>query len=521
MSTPLNILEVISDQHQAACTGYEGHPQAITPNMDRLAAMGTRFRYAYTQNPICTPSRVSILSGQYCHNHGYFGLSGPRPHSLPSFLSHFRGQGYRTAGIGKLHTPNDPEDWLRDHCDLYAECYSYGERSSSGEAQSLYYDFLLAHGRSHLDDDSVALPEFRGAQQHDARPSILPLELSVEGWCVSTAKRFIDESHAAAKPFCMQVSLPRPHQCYTPDRRFWEMYGENLDLPATFENDCAHRPPHFRAMVERARTKGKGLIEPTDWLSTSRRVWRGYLACITQVDWALGELINHVEQLGLLGNTVIIYHADHGAYSGTFGVPEKAPGICSEAVCRVPYLWYVPGMTQARAQSTQLVENIDLAPTITSLCGLPAMDTTDGHDLTPLLRGGDQTLRGVAVTEHPWSKSIRWDRWRLVHYQPAMFPGGKDRDTGELYDIEADPWETRNLYHDPAHRATVEEGRRLLLEWLIDTTRQVTYWPEPGRVDGNPYATATAADGKIGNHANPHVTLKNAGDNALWSRNYL
>ena len=74
-----NVVYVISDQHQAACTGYEGHPQAITPNMDRLAKQGVRFTRAYTQNPICTPSRTSILSGQYCHNHGYYGLNGPAP----------------------------------------------------------------------------------------------------------------------------------------------------------------------------------------------------------------------------------------------------------------------------------------------------------------------------------------------------------------------------------------------------------------------------------------------------------
>jgi len=96
----LNVLHIIADQHQAACMGHEAHPQAITPNLDRLAAESVRFTRAYTQNPICTPSRVSILSGQYCHNHGYYGLSGPRPVALPSFFSHFKAHGYRTAGIG-------------------------------------------------------------------------------------------------------------------------------------------------------------------------------------------------------------------------------------------------------------------------------------------------------------------------------------------------------------------------------------------------------------------------------------
>src|ERR1035438_3837394 len=95
---PWNVLYVISDQHQAACMGVEGHPQAITPNMDSVARRGVRFASCYTQNPICTPSRTSILSGQYVHNHGYYGLCGPPPPvDLPSFFSHFRRYGYRTA----------------------------------------------------------------------------------------------------------------------------------------------------------------------------------------------------------------------------------------------------------------------------------------------------------------------------------------------------------------------------------------------------------------------------------------
>ena len=118
-----NVLHVISDQHLATCTGYEGHPQAITPHMDEMAANGVRFNNAYTQNPICTPSRVSILSGQYCHNHGYYGNHGPTPKHLPNFLGHFKANGYRTAAIGKLHVPNDPINWLIEDVHYWRDCY--------------------------------------------------------------------------------------------------------------------------------------------------------------------------------------------------------------------------------------------------------------------------------------------------------------------------------------------------------------------------------------------------------------
>lgn len=501
MSTsPLNVLFVVSDQHLATCTGYEGHPQAITPNLDRLAREGVRFSNAYTQNTICTPSRVSLFSGQYCHNHGYYGLSGPRPDRLPGFLGHFRAQGYRTAGIGKLHTPNDPEDWLLDQVDLYAECYNYGGKLSV--EGSAYFEYLERLGLRDQ-EDSIRLPEFPGNQQDEARPSNLPYEHSVEGWCVQQAVQFMDKARAEGKPFCMEVSLPRPHQCYTPDRKFWDLYPEDLALPPTLRQDASHRPPHFQAMVDRGR-RWEGLAEPKGADHVRRRVWRGYLACITQVDFALGQLLGHLDRTGLAGNTVVIYGSDHGAYSGTHGVPEKAPGICSESVCRVPYLWRVPGIAKAGHVCRQLVENVDLAPTITALCGLTAMETVDGKDISGLLRGEEQPVRTVAVTENVWSKAVRWGNWRFVHYQPALFGG---QEYGELYDLGADPDETRNLFSDPACQDVVAEGRKRLLEWLIETTRVATVWPAL-EWSKKPYDYGTSADGKESNTAGPACRVR-------------
>ncbi|RKY64075.1 MAG: hypothetical protein DRP99_02825 [Candidatus Latescibacterota bacterium] len=126
-----NVLFIISDQHNAKVLGHKGHPDVKTPNLDRLAAEGVRFENAITQSPIGTPSRVSFLSGQYPHNHGYYGLSGPRPRGLPTVLGHFRRAGYRTAAVGKIHCP---EYWVEDDSDLYLEtcegCSVGGPRST-------------------------------------------------------------------------------------------------------------------------------------------------------------------------------------------------------------------------------------------------------------------------------------------------------------------------------------------------------------------------------------------------------
>jgi choline-sulfatase/uncharacterized sulfatase len=470
--------------------------------MDRLAREGVRCARAYAQNPICTPSRVSILSGQYCHNHGYYGLSGPKPARLPSFLGHFRSHGYCTGAVGKLHVPDDPESWLIDHCDLLADCYDY--RTGGEGGASPYFAYLERLGLRGK-EDSIRLPEFPGGQQHEGRPSLLPYEHSVEGWCVAEAIRFMDER--GGKPFCLHVSLPRPHQCYTPDRRFWDMYPDDLPLPDTLFQDPSGRPPHFERTV-RSYWKSTGpegwLIEPKTFEDGTRRVWRAYLACVTQVDYALGQLLDYLDRTGQAGNTVVIYNADHGAYSTTYGVPEKAPGICSEAVCRVPMLWRVPGLTLAGHVCNHLIENVDIAPTITALCGLPPMDTVDGCDITALLAGRDEQVRDVAATENPWSRALRWGPWRFVHYQPEMFgtAEGAGQDVGELYHLEDDPNETTNLYHDPAHRDTVNRCRRLLLEWLIRTTRVVSVWPA---VEWPPPTYPIAPDGKESNAAGPKL----------------
>ncbi len=455
-----NVLHVISDQHQAACMGCEGHPQALTPHMDRLAAAGVRMRQAYTQNPICTPSRVSILSGQYCHNHGFYALDGPTPRELPSFMSHFHGHGYRTAALGKLHLPNDPVDWIYDDVDFYGEYMHHHPFNS-------YHQWAREHG--FFDEiDFGRIPDLAGVQQHEARPSRLSFEQSVEGFTVAEAQRFMDG--CGNQPWCMQVSFFRPHQCYTPAQRFWDLYPDDLDLPTGLLDDASHRPPHFRAMVEQYRA-GLGQYEPRDFQAWARRVWRGYLASITHCDHALGVLLNKLDELGIADRTIVVYHSDHGAYSGTYGVPEKAPGICSEAVCRVPMIWCVPGLTPKGHVCDQLVENVDLAPTLSDLCELPPIQTADGVSIRSLLAGSQEPIRNVAVTENLWSKTLRWDRWRMVHYQRRMFEG---QDIGELYDLQADPHERRNLYSDPAHQEVVQEGRRLLLEWLIETTRVKT-----------------------------------------------
>jgi choline-sulfatase/uncharacterized sulfatase len=470
MTSRPNVVFILSDQHSAKCLGHRGHPNAITPNLDRMAREGVRCDNAITQNPICTPSRVSMISGQYCHNHGYFGLGGATPHRLPTVLGHFRRSGYRTAAIGKIHCP---DYWVEDDCDEFHDTST----ACSVDGRSLAYtEHLRNRDVEHL-EDAECLREFgfRGKGKLDGRPSQIEYADSPEGWSVRQTMRFMQASVQAQQPFFVHVSMTRPHQCFTPAKPFWDMYDPaTIVMPPNAEYDMTGQCPLVIRQAQRYREKPWAMYEPRTYEAARLRRLHGYLGNVTHVDHAVGELLDWLREQGLDENTIVVYGTDHGDYSCEHGLMEKAPGICHDAVTRVPFLWRWPGHLKSGHAIGELVENIDLVPTLCTLAGVPPMRTADGQDLTPLLQGGSGEVRQIAVTEFAWSRSIRWGKYRLVYFPRDMFAKEYPQGFGLLYDLEADPWEMRNLYFDPAHASTVATIRGLFLDWLVTTHRPNT-----------------------------------------------
>ncbi|MGE9289356.1 MAG: sulfatase family protein, partial [Puniceicoccales bacterium] len=273
-------------------------------------------------------------------------------------------------------------------------------------------------------------------------------------------------------PFFIELCFQKPHHPLLPQKQFWDMYPEDIDLPDTINHPAEHRPPYFQdANHEFHSMKWDYAHEDESWEDGARRAWRGTLACISQVDDVFGRLLSFLENTGLSKNTIVIYGSDHGAYHGIHGIPEKAPGICSEAVCKVPLIWRVPEVTPSRSVCDALVENVDIASTLSSLCNIPDLPSTDGRNIRSLLEGSSEPVREVAVTENPWSKAIRYRQWRYVHYPKPIF---KTSQIGELYDVESDPNEQTNRYDDPACSSILRECQQLLLDWLIIKRRSVT-----------------------------------------------
>jgi arylsulfatase len=504
-----NVLFILSDQHNAKCMGHLDHPDVKTPNLDRLAAQGTRFSCAITQNPICTPSRVSWLSGQYCHNHGYYALSGPNPGGLPTVLGHFRAAGYTTGAIGKIHCP---EYWVEDDADFFHETCgcSVGGRSKE------YARYLEERGLTDLEDHG-AMNEFgdRGRQTVEGRPSKVSYEDGQEGWICRRSQDFMTESVDSGKPFFLHVSLPKPHQCYTPAKEFWDLYDEEkLTLPPNADYAMEGKAPHVRRMAEGWRSREWQLFEPMTFEAGRLRKLHGYLGNISHVDHAVGRLMDFLDEKGMAENTIVIYSSDHGDYACEHGIMEKAPGICSDAITRIPFIWRRPGRIEAGHTASEVVEAVDMVNTVCALAGLEPMETADGRDISAMLRGEPGDPQRLGVTEFAMSRSIRKGKYRLVFYPKVMFEKEHPDGFCELYDLEADPWEMTNLALDPAYADTVAEMKASLLDWLISTTRPVTVHPlredpAPNRITR--YGHSVNADGKI--HPGRYLHLE--------SQNYL
>ncbi|MCF7838605.1 MAG: sulfatase-like hydrolase/transferase [Candidatus Marinimicrobia bacterium] len=490
-----NVLFILSDQHNAKVLGHQGHPDVRTPNLDRMAAGGVRCDNAITQNPICTPSRVSWLSGQYCHNHGYYGLSGPIPKGLPTVLGHFRKGGYRTAAIGKIHCP---ENWVENDSDLFHETAgcSIGGRSSE------YAAYLAEKGLTDL-EDHLALREFgdNGIQTVEGRPSAVSYQDGQEGWSVRQAMAFMGQCAQEAVPFFAHVSLPKPHQCYTPAQPFWDLYDESrLTLPSNADYEMKDKAPHMRRSAEGWRTREWQLIEPKTFAAGRLRKLHGYLGSVSHVDHAVGELLDWLESNHLSDNTIVIYSSDHGDYACEHGIMEKAPGICADAITRIPMIWHWPGRFKAGHVAKEIVETVDLANTLCALTGLEAMETADGKDISQMLKGASGDVRRLGVTEFAWSKSVRKGQYRLVYYPPEMFADEYPEGFGELYDLAHDPWEMRNLFFVPEYADVVGELQRELMNWLITTTRPATIYPPAMPTSAQSpiqYQNAVNADGKV------------------------
>lgn len=432
-----NILFLFSDQHNSGIMSCAGHPTVRTPNLDQLAEEGIRFEHAYTNNPICTPSRVSFLSGTYPSTHGFYGLYGPQP-SMPltSMFAYFKEYGYRTGALGKLHTPRY---WIEKDCQfIYDEFIEYPK-------------YLEGAGLYDLNDNR----SFTG--HRDGSASMIPLQHSCEMALAKQTIRFLrnegepkDRGNKDA-PWFAWVSFSRPHQPYTPSEPFASMYHPNaLELPPISENE-----------KESVKAQRKSIDE-----NELRHILSAYFGLVSQVDHAIGVIIDELQRLGELDNTIILYTSDHGDYAGEHGLYEKKGGISYRAITRIPLIVRLPDHQCSVNVSEALVESVDVFPTLCELSGLSIPNSVQGISFAEIINGAVSTIRKNTYTENIWRKALATQDWRYI----ANYGDEVD----ELYNLKDDPWELHNLIDDPEYIDVSNKMLRDLFERTVQAKKPIT-----------------------------------------------
>ena len=421
-----NILFLFSDQHNARCLSCAGHPDVKTPALDKLAAQGIRFTNAYTNNPICTPSRMSFLSGLYPSTHGYYGLYGHSPNdNITSIFKYFKENGYRTGALGKLHTPRY---WIEQDCQfVYDEFIEYPK-------------YLEGAGLYEKNDNRA----FTGNK--DGETSEIPLEHSCEVALAKQAIRFIrnegepkDRGEDKA-PWFGWVSFSRPHEPYTPSEPFASKYDvDKITLPPS----------------------GDGVKK-----DDLEKYLKAYLALVSQVDYGIDMVIDELVKRDELKNTIIVYSSDHGDYAGEHGLIEKRGGISYKAITGIPMIFRLPDMQHTGRVTDEIVEAVDFFPTICELSGIPIPNTAQGISFAGIVNDTKDSIRQSAFTENVYRKCLATKKWRYI----ANIEGQKD----ELYNLEEDPWELNNKIDDSECINVVQKLSRELLDRVIKAHKPVT-----------------------------------------------
>jgi arylsulfatase A-like enzyme len=421
-----NILLICDDQHNANKLGCAGDPLVKTPHLDRLAARGTRFTQAYSNHMVCAPSRVSMVTGQYVHSHGYFANSGPHPGRPVWMTSHLRRHGYQTAMIGKAHYgyPKIVEEF-----DFIRLC----DRIDTPPDNPLKNDFfrmLVEHGKQGESDEVLGR---RLGQNHPTR-SLLPRELTVEWWTADSAIEFL-RGRDRAKPFFAFVSFQRPHAPITPPAPYDTMYKPaDVQLPPSANDTFEGKPPEQLAMAKRSTYP----YHPGD-PAKLQEIIAMYYGLISLMDHNVGRVLAELEAQNLTQDTLVMFTADHGEFCGEHGLFHKNFGMY-DSIHHIPFIAAGPGFEAGRARE-ELVQQIDIFPTACEFAGVPVPESVQGSSLLPLCRKGRAAWpRTAAFAEQEDRVCIRTARYRMV-FDPIG-------NANELYDHSNDPWELHNLYND-------------------------------------------------------------------------
>ncbi|MBL7039108.1 MAG: sulfatase-like hydrolase/transferase [Pirellulaceae bacterium] len=492
--TKPNVLFIITDDQERSEFNFlpegrdeRGEPRNLTPNIDRLATEGVVFLNQYVSSPVCTPSRYSVLTGTYASRSPSFAKAAERGEQVNiTWNSHIDGEtsdiartlqrtGYFTGAVGKNHViklrsksreTEAPADDADPRQPEVAGYYAAKQREQVESLKACGFDFAASVYAGNLPGHTCKALEYHNVD-----------------WITGGALDFLDAWKQTEKPFFLYMATTLNHGPGPANRKYT---GDPLATPAGLLGSPLDVQPPRSSISERVRKAG---------LSTD-----GPACDLLWLDDGIGAVLNRLEELGELNNTIVFYFDDHGVESGKGSLYEG--GIRS-----VSFVWsprYVKGGRQTEVR----VSNIDFAPTIMDLCGVPGEDrhAVDGNSFVPVLQGSEREIHDYLFFELGATRAVLQDGWKYLAFRlppslppnppkpythladrpggrgsegPAMkfYPNYYDQD--QLYNVHEDPLERENLYQDGRLKTRVEAMRRLLREAVGNVPGTFAEFTEP------------------------------------------
>ena len=459
-----NVLVIHVDQHRVDCLGAYGNSDIRTPHIDALAADGVRYTNSFCPYPVCTPSRYSLLSGRYVHQHRGWTNHCTLPPGTETFPSIVRKGGYATKAVGKMHfTPT--------YLDLGFEEMVLSEQNGPGRWDDDYHRLLRSQGLVDWNDLEDQLAEYRKharAEYWDtfgALPSNLPEELHSTQWAADHAVETL-EAWGPSRHLLM-VGFIKPHHPFDPPKSWADAYdpGALTLLPGwtdtCFEHDLALGKGYF---------PNEDLTEPA-----LRRAMAYYYAAIEHIDREVGRMIAVLKRKRLYDSTLIVFTSDHGEYMGCHHMLLKGNNMY-DALVKVPLIIKYPSSRNAGTVSDALVNNIDLAPTILNQTSCRPAEGMAGADLA---RAGADAREIVFSEGRGGQHAMARSKTRkLILCQRKGQP--------LFYDLEKDPLETQNRHEDPAYHDEIQALTKAIESWRRFEDLPKTYLDENAPVIAQP-----------------------------------
>ncbi len=498
-----NVLIIHTDQLRHDWLGYSGHPTVRTPNIDALAAGGRVFTNHWVSNPVCQPSRASLFTGQHACAHGLWcnGTNLPRrthePGPLdalyvegydslerqpPTLGDVFGAAGYHTFAIGKVHF----EPLLADAEHGFYESYAAWRDDALKDWTGPYYgldhvEFCIGHSEKgqvttghygrwlqERDPDLVKqIAENPPSGPQQVYPGPIPHALHNTSWIAERTEARL-EALEEGQPFLGFLGFPGPHHPFSPSHDIlgqfddWQDPGAH-DLEGEFLKNSAFEKFNERVQPPQIDMRN----EPRDVIARARR---HTAAMIWQIDEAVGRILESLEKAGRREETYILFTSDHGDFLGNHNLLFKHMFACADLL-RVPFVLNGPGIAGG-VTDEDVMSNTDVLPTLCALTGVQPPPVVHGRDRSQPGSGEDHRAYAFSYNAINNGANFRLDNFTVIdnRYRVTIFPRS-EKGFAEIYDLHADPWETRNLYQDETLQDLLEERRREIAQTHLTSAR--------------------------------------------------